>query len=96
MELRGGRACSLKGVPTAFILYRCGREPVILCVFSEAQLSRFTNAPRPNAPLVDERDGVVVVMMCTADKVLCAVGPVPRDELLALCEAFQRSAPSPK
>jgi anti-sigma factor RsiW len=95
MELQGGRACSLNGVPTAFILYRCGREPVSLCVFPEAQLGRFTNAPRPDTPLVDERDGIVVVVTCKDGKVICATGPFPRHELLALCDAFQRSTPSP-
>lgn len=95
MELQGGRACSLKGVPTAFILYRCRRDPVSLCVFSEAELSRFTNAPRPGSPVVEESGGIVVVVICKDGKVISAAGPVPRGELLALCEAFQGPAPGP-
>jgi anti-sigma factor RsiW len=96
MELQGGRACSLNGVPTAFILYRCDREPVSLCVFSENQLSRFTNAPRPGSPLVDERDGIVVVVICKDGRVISAAGALPKTELLALCDAFRRSMPGPQ
>lgn len=96
MELQGGRACSLNGVPTAFILYRCDREQVSLCVFSEAELGRFTNGPSPGNPRVDESGAVVVVVVCKAGKVISAAGPIPRSELLALCDAYQRSMPSPQ
>ncbi len=96
MELQGGRACSLNGVPTVFILYRCDREPVSLCVFSESELARFTNGPSPGNPRVDESSAVVVVVVCKDGRVISAAGPFPRSELLALCDAFQRSMPGPQ
>ncbi len=89
MELAGGRRCSLRGVPTAFLIYRERGADVSVFVFNADHLDRFPDAGRLAAPVVDEADAVRVAALRSDWKVICAAGPVSPDRLRAACLAFR-------
>jgi anti-sigma factor RsiW len=87
-ELRGGRKCSLRGIPTAFLLYRLRDRDVTAYVFPGDHLDRFREARALHDPLMDEAAEVRVAAIRSGPHVVGAAGAVHCRELLALCRAF--------
>ncbi len=88
LTLVGGRKCSLRGVPTAFLLYRREGADISLFIFSANQLDHFPATGGIQDPLVDEKGEVPVVAVRSDWKVVCATGPVTSSELASLCRAL--------
>ena len=88
LTLVGGLKCSLRGVHTAFLLYRRGGADISLFIFSADQLDHFPSSHRIRDSLVDEQGDVSVVALRSDWKVVCAAGPVSLSELTSLCRAF--------
>ncbi len=89
MKLEGGRKCSLRGAPTAFLVYRCGEERVSVAIFNADQLDRFPSAVVGEEPRAEERGELRVTMLRSGWKVVCATGPVSLEDLLELCAAYR-------
>jgi len=87
-ELVGGRKCALRGVPTAFILYRLRSRDVTAYVFLGDHLDRFKGAGTLHDPLMDEAGEVRVAALRSGPHVIGAAGAVHCHELLTLCRAF--------
>lgn len=87
-ELRGGRKCALRGVPTAFLLYRRDGQDVTAYVFLRDHLDRFREAGALEDPLMDETTEVHVAALRSGPHVVGAAGAVHCRELLDLCRAF--------
>lgn len=87
-ELLGGRKCALRGIPTAFILYRREGRDVTAYVFLGDHLDRFKGAGALHDPLMDEAGEVRVAALRSGPHVIGAAGAVHCHELLALCRAF--------
>lgn len=87
-ELMGGRKCALRGVPTAFILYRLRGRDVTAYVFLSDHLDRFKGAGSLHDPLMDEAGEVRVAARRSGPHVVGAAGAVHCHELLVLCRAF--------
>ena len=88
LTLVGGRKCSLRGVPTAFLVYRRPGADVSLFVFHADHLDRFPGTRGIREPLVDEKGEHPVVALRSDWKVVCATGPVSSSQLAALCRAL--------
>jgi anti-sigma factor RsiW len=88
-ELRGGRKCALRGVPTAFLLYRKEDRDVTVYVFLGDHLDRFNRAGSLRDPLMDEAGEVRVAALRSGPHVVGAAGAVHCHDLLALCRAFE-------
>lgn len=88
LVLIGGRKCSLRGVPTAFLAYRGRGADVSLFVFSADHLDRFSGRQPLPIPLVDESGEVPVVALRSGWKMVCAAGPLPSAELASFCRTF--------
>jgi hypothetical protein len=88
LTLAGGRKCSLRGVPTAFLLYRRGAADISMFIFSADQLDHFPASNGFRDPLVDEKGEHPVVAIRSDWKVVCATGPVTASELASLCRAL--------
>lgn len=89
MKLEGGRKCSLRGAPTAFLVYRCGEERVSLAIFNADQLDRFPSAIVGEEPRAEERGELRVATLRSGWKVVCATGAAPLEDLLELCAAYR-------
>ena len=87
-ELLGGRKCALRGIPTAFILYRRRGRDVTAYVFLGDHLDRFKGAGSLHDPLMDEAGEVRVAALRSGPHVVGAAGAVHCHELLELCRAF--------
>lgn len=87
-ELLGGRKCALRGIPTAFILYRLQGRDVTAYVFLGDHLDRFKGAGPLHDPLMDEAGEIRVAALRSGPHVIGAAGVVHCHELLALCRAF--------
>jgi anti-sigma factor RsiW len=87
-ELLGGRKCALRGVPTAFLLYRKAGRDATVYVFPGDHLDRFKGVGTLDDPLMDEADEVRVAALRSGPHVVGAAGAVHCHELLALCRAF--------
>ena len=85
-ELVGARKCALRGVPTAFLLYRIDGRPVRGCIFGVDQLERFPDAL--DAPLMDETYDVKVAAIRSRLRVVGAAGGLPCDRLLSFCRVL--------
>lgn len=92
MQLEGGRKCSLRGAPTAFLIYRCRGETISLSIFNANQLDRFPGTGPLEESSMDEGDGIRVVALRSDWKVICAAGTVHSKELLELCNAYRTGA----
>jgi anti-sigma factor RsiW len=87
-DLVGGRKCALRGIPTAFILYRLQGRDVTAYVFPGDHLDRFKGAGSLQDPLMDEAGEIRVAALRSGPHVIGAAGTVHCHELLALCRAF--------
>ena len=85
-ELVGGRKCALRGVPTAFLLYRVDGRPVSVSVFGADRLERFPESL--DVPLMDEGHDVKVAAVRSRHHVVAAAGRIPCDRLLRICQVL--------
>ncbi len=92
-ELLGGRKCALRGIPTAFILYRLQGRDVTAYVFLSDHLDRFEGAGALQDPLMDEAGEVRVAALRSGPHVVGAAGAVHCHQLLELCRAFRDRDP---
>jgi anti-sigma factor RsiW len=95
MKLEGGRKCSLRGAPAAFLAYRCRDDRVAVAIFDADHLDRFLSVGVSDDPRTDERGDVRVVTVRSGWKVVCATGTIAPRELLDLCAAY-RDGRAPK
>jgi anti-sigma factor RsiW len=92
-ELVGGRKCALRGVPTAFLLYRLAGRDVTAYVFLGDHLDRFKDAGTLSEPLMDESAEIRVAVLRSGPHVIGAAGAVHCHHLLELCRAFGDRSP---
>jgi anti-sigma factor RsiW len=83
MTLVGGRKCSLRGTPTAFMAYRCKDQWISIAVFDRANLDRFPKdrAMVENGTFQDVVGGISIAAKPCGWKVICVAGPLPLIEL---------------
>jgi anti-sigma factor RsiW len=87
-ELLGGRKCALRGIPTAFILYRLQGRDVTAYIFPSDHLDRFKGSGALHDPLMDEAGEVRVTALRSGPHVVGAAGIVHGHQLLELCRSF--------
>ena len=87
-ELAGGRTCALRGVPTAFLLYRLRGRDVTAYVSLGDHLDRFMDAGTLHDPLMDEAGEVRVAALRSGPHAIGAAGADHGHEFLTLCRAY--------
>lgn len=96
MQLEGGRKCSLRGAPTAFLVYRCKGGTISLSIFNADQLDRFPGVGSLEQSSIDESRGIRVLALRSGWKVICATGNVSSKELVELCNAYRNAPEQPR
>ncbi|MCI0651797.1 MAG: hypothetical protein L0Z55_07925 [Planctomycetes bacterium] len=88
-QLHGARVCSLRGAPTAFILYRKDGMRASVAIFDAEKLAGFAGADRDRTLWRDDAGKVHVVAVRSGGKIIGVAGSAPIDELEKLCNAFR-------
>lgn len=87
-QLHGARACTLHGVPTAFLAYQREGKLLSLVILDADQLGCFPGTDPERTQWRDELGSVHVLAIRSGRKIVGAAGHAPPSDLERLCNAY--------